>query len=102
MCFHFHVLFVTMSSAVKLNRSVNSVEGDPVVENRKVINLPQRASRLQRRSQRLQLRQLPTFSSQFFHPLGRVNPGLHAGFQLSAALIIMCKTVRMDENESSN
>lgn len=50
-CFHSHVVFLaisplTMNSAVKLKRSVNSVEGDPVVENRKVINLPQRASRL--------------------------------------------------------
>lgn len=78
MCFHFHVLFavspVTMNSAVKLHRGVNSAEGDPVLENRKVINLPQRASGLQRSSQRLQLSQLPTFLVSVFPPFRQIRP----------------------------
>lgn len=77
--FVFAVSPPTMNSAVGLNRSVNRAEGDPVVENRKVINLPWRAGRLERSSQQQQLSRLPAFF--FLQPLGRFKHGVHVYVQ---------------------
>lgn len=84
---------VTKKCAVKPKRGVNSVEGDPVVENRKVINLLQRASRLQRGSQRLQLSQLPASRVSVFPPFRQIQP--HKGFKLKSVLVIICKMAKL-------
>lgn len=91
---------VTKKSAVELKRGVNSVEADPVVENRKVINLLQRASRLQRGSRRLRLRRLPTFHVSVFPAFRQIQP--HKGFQLRGVLTIIRKTGQINDSQSSH